>query len=117
MMVMVAADGRMVRTSLINRPRGHARVEHTAPPGFVICQVCGQQIVESHAVRACYQCAYDGKPGFACRTCGLFKQCLNCSNMFCEQHADPKVHVRAGALNVLDTCAKRTGVLERIAAQ
>lgn len=104
----------MNRTHPAGRPRGRTVAKPAAPRGFISCQSCGGVVPESGAVRACYQCSYDGKPGFACGACARFKECPDCLNMFCEAHADPEVHVRNQARNVLDTCAKRTRALNRV---
>ena len=72
-------------------------------------------IPEVSAKRGCYQCAYEKGIGFVCPSCGEFRQCPDCLNMFCKDHIDPVVHVRHNAVNTLDTCAKRTACLNRVA--
>ena len=104
----------MNRTNPADYPRGRTVAKPDAPRGSITCQACGRMVPKFRAVRACYQCAYDGKPEFACGTCAWFKECPDCLNAFCGKHADPEVHVRNRARNVLDTCAKRTRTLNRI---
>ena len=106
-----------IRNGRLDKPQGHVMVQCTAPDGYIVCQLCHSTVPRDRAIKACYQCAYNGMPGFACDTCGPFVECPDCLGTFCGEHIDPYIHVRQCGRNILDTCAKRTRVLNRIIDQ